>query len=81
MPYNNELLEELNVLNLFNLATTQEGIKVHSNAKPELIEATQRLFDKGLVTQMDGGYLTPLGHEAAESSQVLLTILKTESRL
>ena len=81
MPYNNELLEELNVLNLFNLATTQEGIKVHSNAKPEVIEATQRLFDKGLVTQMDGGYLTPLGHDAAESSQVLLTILKTENRL
>lgn len=81
MPYNDDIMQELNVLNLFNLNTTQEGIKVHSSAKPELIEATQRLFNKGLISQDDGGYLTPLGHEAAESTQTLLTILVTESRL
>lgn len=81
MPYNDDIMQELNVLNLFNLNTTQEGIKVHSSAKPELIEATQRLFNKGLISQNDGGYLTPLGHEAAESTQALLTILITESRL
>ncbi|WP_299179133.1 TIGR02647 family protein [uncultured Neptuniibacter sp.] len=81
MPYNEEMMQELNVLNLFNLETTQEGIKVHSSAKPEVIAATQRLFDKGLITQSDGGYLTPLGHDAAENSQILITILKTESRL
>ncbi|WP_415892165.1 TIGR02647 family protein [Neptuniibacter sp. PT8_73] len=81
MPYNEEIMQELNVLNMFNLDTTQEGIKVHSSAKPEIISATQRLFDKGLVTQTDGGYLTPLGHDAAENSQTLLTILLTESRL
>ncbi|MAY42111.1 MULTISPECIES: TIGR02647 family protein [unclassified Neptuniibacter] len=81
MPYNDDIMQELNVLNLFNLNTTQEGIKVHSSAKPELIEATQRLFNKGLISQNDGGYLTPLGHEAAESTQTLLTILITESRL
>ncbi len=81
MPYNEALMQELNVLNQFNLNTTQEGIKVHSSAKPEVIAATQRLFDKGLITQMDGGYLTPLGHDAAESSQMLITILTTESRL
>jgi uncharacterized protein (TIGR02647 family) len=79
MPYNDEIMQELNVLNLFNLSTTQEGIKVHSSAKPELINATQRLFDKGLITQNDGGYLTSLGHDAAESTQTLLTILVTES--
>ncbi|PIE25096.1 MAG: TIGR02647 family protein [Neptuniibacter caesariensis] len=81
MPFNEDLMQELNVLNMFNLNTTQAGIKVHSSAKPELIAATERLFDKGLITQQDGGYLTPLGHDAAESSQVLLTILTTESRL
>jgi uncharacterized protein (TIGR02647 family) len=81
MPYNDDIMQELNVLNLFNLNTTQEGIKVHSSAKPELIEATQRLFNKGLISQNDGGYLTPLGHEAAESTQTLLTILISESRL
>ena len=81
MPFNDHIMQELNVLNLFNLNTTQEGIKVHSSAKPELISATERLFNKGLITQKDGGYLTPLGHDAAESSQTLLTILTTESRL
>ncbi|WP_067866418.1 TIGR02647 family protein [Neptuniibacter marinus] len=81
MPYNEEIMQELNVLNLFNLNTTQEGIKVHSSAQSEVIAATQRLFDKGLITQHDGGYLTPLGHDAAESTQTLLTILITESRL
>ncbi len=81
MPYNDDIMQELNVLNMFNLNTTQEGIKVHSSARPELINATQRLFDKGLITQNDGGYLTPLGHDAAESTQTLLTILITESRL
>lgn len=81
MPYNDDIMQELNVLNMFNLNTTQEGIKVHSSARPELINATQRLFEKGLITQNDGGYLTPLGHDAAESTQTLLTILITESRL
>ncbi len=81
MRYTTDHLEELNVLSLFTLETTQEGIKVHSNARPEVIAATQRLFDKGLITQADGGYLTPLGHDAAENSQVLLTILCSESRV
>ncbi|MCP4595023.1 TIGR02647 family protein [Neptuniibacter sp.] len=80
MPYNDNIVQELNVLNLFSLNSTQEGIKVHSSAKPEVIAATQRLYDKGLITQTDGGYLTPLGHDAAEHSQTLLTILNTENR-
>ncbi|WP_027856809.1 TIGR02647 family protein [Marinobacterium jannaschii] len=81
MPYNRELMEELNVLALFDLETTQAGIKVHSDARPELIEATKRLYEKGLVSNPDGGYLTPLGHDAAENSSVLLTILNTASGL
>lgn len=80
MPYHDDLVQELNVLNLFSLNSTQEGIKVHSNAKPEVIAATARLHEKGLITQVDGGYLTPLGHDAAECNQTLLTILSTENR-
>ena len=74
-----ELFEEVKVLGLFNLNTTQEGIKVHSNAAPEAIAATRRLHDKGLITQDDGGYLTSLGHDAAQHAQDLLTILTTET--
>ncbi|MBD3897734.1 TIGR02647 family protein [Halomonas sp. ML-15] len=75
MTYTSELLEELKILRLFNLSTTQEGIKVHSSAEPDAIAATRRLFEKGLVTQEDGGYLTTLGHDAAQHAQDLLTIL------
>jgi uncharacterized protein (TIGR02647 family) len=77
MPYNTELMAEMNILNLFNLATTQEGIKVHSNATPEAIAAAGRLHEKGLTTQPDGGYLTPIGHEAAEHAQALISLLRT----
>jgi uncharacterized protein (TIGR02647 family) len=60
----------------YNLSTTQEGIKVHTKeAAPAIVAATKRLYDKGLVTQEDGGYLTNLGHEAAEQAQMLLGLL------
>lgn len=75
MSYTPDVIQELNLLSLYNLNTTQEGIKVHSNAEASVINATQRLFDKGLITQHDGGYLTGLGRDAAEHAQNLLTIL------
>ena len=78
MPCTKEMVEEINILSLYNLNTNQEGIKVHSSAKPEVIAATKRLFDKGLVSQADGGYLTILGITAAEHAQNLIQILKVD---
>jgi len=75
MPYTPEIIEELRILARFNLDTMQEGIKVHSSAEDTVISATQRLFDKGLVSQADGGYLTDLGRTASEHAQDLLRIL------
>ena len=75
MPYTQDIVDEINILVRYNLSTTQEGIKVHKTAAPECIEATKRLFAKGLVTQEDGGYLTNLGHEAAEQAQTVLSLL------
>jgi len=75
MPYTQDIVEELNILVRYNLSTTQEGIKVHKTAAPEIIAATRRLFDKGLITLEDGGYLTDLGHEAAEQAQTVLNLL------
>lgn len=75
MPYTQDIVEELNILVRYNLSTMQEGIKVHKTAAPATIAATQRLYNKGLVTQEDGGYLTTLGHEAAEQAQMLLNLL------
>jgi uncharacterized protein (TIGR02647 family) len=70
-----DLLNEMHVLTMFDLSTTQQGIKVHHDADETIIEATRRLFDKGLITQQDGGYLTGLGRDAALHVHDLLTIL------
>jgi uncharacterized protein (TIGR02647 family) len=76
MPYTQDIVEELNILVRYNLSTTQEGIKVHKTATPETIAATHRLFEKGLVSQEDGGYLTNLGLETAKQAQAVLDILR-----
>ncbi|WNW12783.1 TIGR02647 family protein [Pseudomonas sp. DTU_2021_1001937_2_SI_NGA_ILE_001] len=75
MSYSPELVAELEILALFNLDNTLEGLKVHHVAAPSAIAAAQRLYDKGLTSQVDGGYLTSLGLEAARHAQALLTIL------
>jgi len=73
-----ELIEEIKILTHFNLTSIQEGIKVHGSANPEAISAAKRLFDKGLISQDDGGYLTDSGIEAAEHAQAVLRILITK---
>ncbi|PWK48576.1 TIGR02647 family protein [Pleionea mediterranea] len=75
MPFNQTLVDELNLMVRFNLNTAQEGIKVHSSADPRVIDAAIRLYQKKLITQNDGGYLTDLGREAAEHADALLSIL------
>jgi uncharacterized protein (TIGR02647 family) len=75
MLYKPELIDELDILSSYRLNSTRQGVKVHHTADPAIIAAMQRLYDKGLVTQADGGYLTDLGREAAEHAQAALTIL------
>ena len=75
MPYSPEQIHELDVLIRYNLDSAFQGIKVHNNANPEVIEAVKRLHAKGLITQVDGGYLTDLGKKAAEYAQTLLLML------
>ena len=78
MPYTPEIIDELKILARFNLDTSQEGIKVHSSADQDIISAALRLFNKGLITQEDGGYLTSLGRTASEHAQDLLRILEVD---
>lgn len=75
MHYTKEQMAEIEILIHYKLDSTQQGIKVHSNAQGDQIEAVQRLFDKGLVTQKDGGYLTDIGRKAAEHAQALVLML------
>lgn len=81
MAYTPELVAELNTLILYDLATTQQGVKVHKTADPAVIAATRRLYEKGLLTLPDGGYLTNLGREVAEHAQATLTILTSNRAL
>lgn len=76
MPFSPDQIAELNLLALFDSASSQEGIKVHQHsAAPEAVSAAERLFNKGLITQHDGGYLTSRGSEAVEHTQTLLSLL------
>ena len=70
-----ETIEDLELLFLFTLDSSQAGLKVHHDAAPERIKSAQRLFDMDLTTLPDGGYLTPLGIQAVEHAQKLLGIL------
>jgi len=75
MSFTPDLVAELEILALFNLDSNHEGLKVHATAAPHVIAAAKRLYEKKLIDQPDGGYLTQLGHDAAEAAQQLLTIL------
>ena len=75
MKYSQENLAELQLLLLYHSSASLEGIKIHKTAEPSIIAAAQRLFESGFITQVDGGYLTTLGSEAADHAQSLLVML------
>ncbi|WP_420588320.1 TIGR02647 family protein [Bacterioplanoides sp.] len=76
MPYRADIVDELNLLVKFDRhSSMQTGIKVHHDAAPEMVAAAKRLFDKGLTTQTDGGYLTDRGVELAERAHELVSAL------
>ena len=65
MSFSSEHIAKLNLLALFDSPSSLAGIKVHRHqADPETVAAAERLYQKGLITQKDGGYLTSLGCEA-----------------
>jgi len=75
MSFTPENVAELDLLLLFDLSTSQAGIKIHKTAEPSSITAARSLFEKGFITQEDGGYLTSLGITAAEHAHSLFTEL------
>jgi len=79
MSYSQENIKELDVLMLYDLSNHQQGIKIHKTADADKILAAKRLFEKGFISQADGGYLTTLGNEAAEQAQSLFTMLNAHS--
>ena len=71
MTFTSEMIAELNLLLKFPNKSLMQGLKIHNDAEPEVISAAKRLFDKGIVTLPDGGYLTDLGHDLFEHAQVV----------
>lgn len=80
MPFTSQQLAQLDILMQFESPSALDGIKIHSSAQPELIEAARQLHSDGFITQVDGGYLTQLGIEAASHAQSLLYLLESAAR-
>ena len=76
LEFTQALKDELEVLCHFDGQSTYSGIKVHSSSASQyIVEATKRLYAKGMITQEDGGYLTPRGTDLASIAQECLMML------
>ncbi|OUR83660.1 TIGR02647 family protein [Cycloclasticus sp. 46_120_T64] len=75
MKFDQQIIDELNILAQFDLSNIEQGIKIHHDASASIIAAAERLFNKKLIDQVDGGYLTPLGRTSAEHAQSLSSVL------
>ncbi|SFC00213.1 TIGR02647 family protein [Pseudoalteromonas denitrificans] len=75
MQFNQHMREELDLILKFPLESMMQGLKVHQDADPVLVAAANRLFEKGIIDQKDGGYLTDLGLDLAEHAQTLQSAL------
>lgn len=73
--YSDTLFEEMKLLAKFPEKSQLEGIKIHHDASPQIITSAKSLFEKGLITQPDGGYLTDSGLETVDHLHHVLTTL------
>ncbi len=73
--YPDQLFDELKLLAKFPEESHLEGLKIHNNADPTLIKAAESLFHKGMISQLDGGYLTDSGREMVEHLHTVLDTL------
>jgi uncharacterized protein (TIGR02647 family) len=71
MSFSSDMIEELNLLLMFPTQSLMQGLKIHHDASQAVIDAAERLYAKGIITQRDGGYLTDLGHDLIEHAQRL----------
>ena len=76
MPFNQNMTDELNLILKYPSSSLMQGLKIHHDADPAIIAAAQRLYNKGIVSQPDGGYLTNLGYDLCEHAKVIQSALK-----
>ncbi|MCC2617267.1 TIGR02647 family protein [Aestuariibacter halophilus] len=75
MAFTQHMAEELDLLLKFPTQSMMQGLKIHHDAPASTVAAAQRLFDKGIISQPDGGYLTDLGHDLIDHAQRLAMAL------
>lgn len=61
-----ELIEELNLLRRISLNSMSDEISISVSSDPTAYATAERLFEKGIISQVDGGQLTDSGREAVE---------------
>ena len=69
-----ELIDELNLLKRFSMGGPV-AMNVHDNPDQAVIAAAARMFEKGLITAVDGGQLTANGRAAIEHMESLFNLL------
>lgn len=67
--FDGEVIEELNLILRFPRESLMQGLKIHHDANQAIVNAAERLYAKGIITQPDGGYLTDLGHDIADHAR------------
>lgn len=76
--FNQDMVEELNLLLKFPQESLMQGLKIHHDAQQAVVHAAERLFAKGMITQPDGGYLTDLGIDVADHARHIEVVLKSK---
>jgi uncharacterized protein (TIGR02647 family) len=76
MQLTNDTIAELDLLLKFPTDSMMQGLKIHHDAEQQTVDAAQRLYNKGVITQVDGGYLTDLGLDLLDHAQKVFTALK-----
>ena len=69
-----ELIDELTLLRRFSMGGPV-AMDVHDNPDPAIVAAAERMHQKGLITEPDGGQLTDSGREAVEHMDRLFNLL------
>ena len=55
MSFSPDMIDELNLLLKFPTDSLMQGLKIHHDANQSMIDAAERLYAKGVITQVDGG--------------------------
>lgn len=71
-----DFVNELKILACFDPANLSVGIKLRSDMSEALCQAAANLHRQGLISAVDGGYLTPFGMTMVEHLHHLLVALK-----